>query len=54
MRGLIIILIATTAFASVGCDAFFDKGCSEDTARWIEYRLFMGRRRTRRRHRGRC
>ena len=42
MRAVLIILIATTAFANLGCDAIFDKGCPEDTERWIEYQLFMG------------
>ena len=42
MRAVLIILIATTAFANLGCDAIFDNGCPEDTERWIEYQLFMG------------
>ena len=42
MRAVLIILIATTAFANLGCDAIFDKGCPKDTERWIEYQLFMG------------
>lgn len=42
MRAVLIILIAATAFANLGCDAIFDKGCPEDTERWIEYQLFMG------------
>ncbi len=42
MRAVFIILIATTAFATLGCEAIFDKGCPEDTERWIEYQLFMG------------
>ena len=42
MRVVLVILIATTAFVNFGCDAIFDKGCPEDTERWIEYQLFMG------------
>ena len=42
MRAVLIILIATTAFANLGCDDIFDKGCPDGTERWIEYQLFMG------------
>ena len=42
MRAVLIILIATAVFANLGCDAIFDKGCPEDSERWIEYQLFMG------------
>ena len=43
MRTVIITLIVTTAFAGLGCDAIFDKGCPDDTERWIEFQLYMGR-----------
>ena len=43
MRTVIITLIAVTSFASLGCDAVFGNGCPDDTERWIEYQLFMGR-----------
>ena len=43
MRAVIITLIATAAFAGLGCDAIFDKGCPDDTERWIEFQLYMGR-----------
>ena len=43
MRAVIITLIVATAFAGLGCDAIFDKGCPDDTERWIEFQLYMGR-----------
>ena len=43
MRAITITLIAALAFASLGCDSIFNKGCPEDTERWIEYQLYMGR-----------
>ena len=43
MRVVIITFIIAAAFASLGCDAIFGKGCPEDTERWVEYRLYMGR-----------
>ena len=43
MRTAIITLIAATAFTGLGCDAIFGNGCPDDTERWIEYQLYMGR-----------
>ncbi len=43
MRAVIITLIVAAASTSLGCDAIFGNGCPEDTERWIEYRLYMGR-----------
>ena len=43
MRAVIITLIITTAFTSLGCDAIFGNGCPDDTDRWIEYQLYLGR-----------
>ena len=43
MRAVFFTLIVAAAFASLGCDAIFGNGCPDDTERWIEYRLYMGR-----------
>ncbi len=43
MRAVLIVLIASAAFACFGCDSVFDKGCPENFELWVEYQLFMGR-----------
>lgn len=43
MRAVIITLVVAVAFASLGCDAIFNNGCPDDTERWVEYQLYMGR-----------
>lgn len=43
MRAVLIVLIASAAFASFGCDSVFDKDCPDNFELWVEYQLFMGR-----------
>ena len=43
MRAVLIVLIASAAFAGFGCDSVFDKGCPDNFELWVEYQLFMGR-----------
>ena len=43
MRAVLIVLIASAAFAGFGCDSVFDKGCPDKFELWVEYQLFMGR-----------
>ena len=43
MRVVLIVLIASAAFAGFGCDSLFDKGCPDNFELWVEYQLFMGR-----------
>ena len=43
MRAAIITLVVAATFTCLGCDAIFGNGCTDDTERWIEYQLHMGR-----------
>ena len=43
MRAVLIVLIASAAFAGFGCDSVFDKGCPDNFQLRVEYQLLMGR-----------
>ena len=43
MRTLILFFTASVALLASACDFIDSQNCPEDTDRWIEYQLFMGR-----------
>ena len=43
MRTLILFLTASVALFAAACDFIDSQKCPDDTDRWIEYQLFMGR-----------
>ena len=43
MRTLILFFTASVALFASACDFIDSQNCPDDTDRWIEYQLFMGR-----------
>ena len=43
MRTFILILAASVGMFAGACDVFDAQKCPEDTERWTEYQLYMGR-----------
>ena len=43
MRTLILFLTASVALFAAACDFIDSQKCPDNTDRWIEYQLFMGR-----------